>query len=204
MSRADQPARLNAEVLRSACAGQCFGNRIEVLEEASSTNDVVLQRAFENEEGLVVFAERQTAGRGQHGNRWASADGKGLWFSILLRPNVAPPETPRLTAWAARAVAVAINERLSLGATLKPPNDVYIGARKIAGVLLEMRAVTNAPHFGILGIGINVNQTLADFPEELRARAGSLALASGGTVNREELAIALLRKLDRTYRQLAL
>lgn len=204
MSRGNPPDWLNAEALRRACAGQRFGHRLEVSQEVTSTNDIVLQLASENEEGLVVFAERQTAGRGQRGNRWASADGKSLCFSVLLRPKIALAETPRLPEWAARVVAAAIDENLSLGATVKPPNDVYIGARKVAGVLVEMRAVTDAPHLGILGIGINVNQTLADFPEELRERAGSLAMAAGGEVDRQELAILILRKLDQSYRALAL
>ncbi len=204
MSRAERPDRLNVETLRLGCAGQRFGHRIEVLDEVTSTNDILLELAPENDEGLVVFAERQTAGRGQRSQRWESADGKGLWFSVLLRPGIALAEAPLLTTWAALGVAAVLNEMLSLGATVRPPNDVYIAGRKVAGVLLEMRAVPNAPHLGILGIGLNVNQTLTDFPEELRERAGSLALAKGGAIKREELAIALLRKLDRSYRELAL
>lgn len=201
MSPADAVDALNAHKLRSACAGQRIGNRVEVLAQATSTNDVVLEMAAESNEGLVVFAEWQTAGRGQHGKRWESAARKGLWFSILLRPKIAPAEAPRLTVWAAQTVAGTIHEQLSLGAVVRQPNDVYIAQRKVAGVLLEMRAVTNAPHLGILGLGINVNQQLEDFPEELRLRAGSLALASRGHVDRQKFAAAILRNLDRTYRE---
>src|SRR5213075_3118241 len=100
--------------------------------------------------GLVVFAERQTAGRGQRENRWESANGKGLLFSVLLRPEVTPAESPRLTSWAAESVAQTLREQHSLGAKVKPPNDIYVGDKKIAGVLLEMRAVPGA-HIGILG-----------------------------------------------------
>ena len=201
MSPADAPHGLNAYELRSACAGQRIGNRIEVLTEATSTNDVILQMAAESREGLVVFAERQTAGRGQRGNRWESAAGKGLWFSILLRPKITPVETPRLTFWAAQTVANTICEQFSLGATVKEPNDVYVAQRKVAGVLLEMRAVPNVPHLGILGFGINVNQQLEDFSEELRERAGSIAMACRETVDRQKLAVALLKNLDRSYRE---
>jgi BirA family biotin operon repressor/biotin-[acetyl-CoA-carboxylase] ligase len=94
-------------------------------------------------------------------------------------------------------VAATINQNLSLGAAVKPPNDIYIGARKVAGILLELRGT---PQTGILGIGINVNHSLADFPEELREKAGSLAMIAGRTVDRHELASALLRDLDQTYR----
>ncbi len=200
MSRADTLDRLNAADLRSACADQRIGNRVEVLGEATSTNDVVLKMAAENDEGLVIFAERQTAGRGQYGNHWESAAGKGLWFSILLRPKIPPAEASRLTAWAGETVALTINEQLSLGATVKPPNDVYVAERKVAGILLELRVVANSPNLGILGIGINVNQNLKDFSEELSLKAGSLAMAGGTPVNRQKLAVALLRNLDNSYR----
>ncbi len=203
MSPADAPDGLNVYELRSACAGQRIGNRVEVLAEATSTNDVVLQMATDSNEGLVVFAEWQTAGRGQHGKRWESAARKGLWFSILLRPKIAPAEAPRLTGWAAQTLAATIRKRLLLGATVRQPNDVYIAQRKVAGVLLEMRVVARASHLGILGIGINVNQQPDDFPEELRELAGSLAMTRGGHVDRQQLAIAVLRMLDRTYRDFA-
>jgi len=196
MSPGDAP---DAQRLEQALRGQRIGNRIVVLEEATSTNDVVFAMAAENDEGLVVFAERQTAGRGQHGRRWESARGKGLWFSVLLRPNVAPNELPFLTSWAAQTTADTLNVELSLGARVKPPNDVYVRDRKVAGILLEMRAVHAAAHVGILGIGLNVNQTADEFPEELRATAVSLAMLTGRPVDRHALAVALLRELDRTH-----
>lgn len=87
---------------------------------------------------------------------------------------------------------------VSLGATVKPPNDIYVGAHKVAGVLLEMRAVPG-PHLGILGIGINVNQSLEDFPRELQAKAASIAMLTGAPIDRHALAVALLARLDRTY-----
>ena len=196
MSPADA---LDADRLSQALRSQRIGNRVVVLEEATSTNDVVFAMAAESEEGLVVFAERQTAGRGQHGRRWESAAGQGLWFSVLLRPSVTPNELPCLTSWAARTVAETLATELSLAATVKPPNDVYLGDRKVAGVLLEMRAIAGAPNVGILGIGLNVSQTAEDFPEEIRGTATSLAIASGKSIDREKIAIAILRALDRTY-----
>lgn len=171
-----------------------------MLDETTSTNDFVFGIAKpDTAEGIVVFAESQIAGRGQHGNRWDSATGKGLWLSILLRPKTLPDEAPRLTSWAATTIAETINLQLSLGASVKPPNDVYIADRKVAGVLLELRAVPDQPHVAILGIGINVNHRTEDFPEELRARAASLAMLLGHAVDRQELAVALLCNLDRSY-----
>ncbi|MDQ6940811.1 MAG: biotin--[acetyl-CoA-carboxylase] ligase [Verrucomicrobiota bacterium] len=189
---------LQAEALRAALGNRLIGNRIIVLEEASSTNDVVWQMSTESAEGLVVFAERQTAGRGQHGNRWESASGKGLWFSILLRPQLTPEQSPRLTSWAAESIAQTLRDHYSLGAKVKSPNDVYVEGQKVAGVLLEMRAVPNS-HLGILGLGINVNQSAEDFPSGLRAKATSIAMLTGGQIDRHTLAVALLSRLDETH-----
>ena len=196
------PDGLVAEELQADLASGVIGREIIVLEQTGSTNDAILQTANANsKEGLVVFAEHQTAGRGQRGNRWESAAGKGLWFSILLRPKIDLASSPKLTAWAAEAVSGAIQNEFSLTPTIKPPNDVQIDGRKIAGVLVEMRAQEKAAHLAIAGIGVNVNQSREDFPKELQSRAISLAMALGKQIDRQSLAVALLRKLDRTYRE---
>ncbi len=196
------PDGLVAGELQADLASGVIGREIIVLEQTGSTNDAILQIANANsKEGLVVFAEHQTAGRGRRGNRWESAAGKGLWFSILLRPKIDPASSPRLTAWAAEAVSGAIQNEFSLTPAIKPPNDVYIGGRKVAGVLVEMRAQEKAAHLAIAGIGVNVNQSREDFPKELQNRAISLAMALGKQIDRQSFAIALLRKLDRTYRE---
>src|SRR5262249_1191968 len=150
-------------------------------------------------EGLVVFAERQTAGRGQRNNSWESVPGKGLWFSILLRPKIDIGDSPILLRWATRAIAETISKQFVLPASVKLPNDVIVAGKKIAGVLVEMRAQSNALHIAIVGIGINVNHRPEDFSEELRARAMSLAIALDREVDRHQFAVALLRDLDQTY-----
>jgi BirA family transcriptional regulator, biotin operon repressor / biotin---[acetyl-CoA-carboxylase] ligase len=202
MFRAEMPDRLIAEELQAGLGRSVIGREIIVLEQTGSTNDAVLQIASpKSKEGLVVFAEHQTAGRGQHGNRWESAKGKGLWFSILLQPGIDLASSPRLTAWAAEAISGAIQNEFSLTPAIKAPNDVQIDGRKVAGVLVEMRAQKKAAHLAIAGIGVNVNQSREDFPKELQNRAISLAMALGKQVDRQRFAIALLRNLDRTYRE---
>jgi len=201
MSLAEMVDRLIAEELRAGLSSDVIGREIIVLKQTGSTNDAILQVANVNsKEGLVLFAEYQTAGRGQRGNRWESAAGKGLWFSILLRPKIDLSNSPRLTAWAAEAVSGAIQNEFSLKPTIKLPNDVQISGRKVAGVLVEMRAQEKAAHLAIAGIGINVNQSRENFPVELQSTAISLAMALGKQVDRQSFAIALLRNLDRTYR----
>jgi BirA family biotin operon repressor/biotin-[acetyl-CoA-carboxylase] ligase len=193
--------RLSADQLRGQLQCAVIGQRITVLEQTSSTNDAVLHAATANpKEGFVLFAEHQTAGRGQRGNRWESAAGKGLWFSILLRPKIEINDSGRLTIWAIEAVSDVLRTEFSLEPTIKLPNDVQIHGRKVAGVLVEMRAQEKAPYLAIVGIGINVNQSLQDFTPELRNRAISLAMALHRPVDRQKFAVAILRNLDRTYR----
>ncbi|MBA2744555.1 MAG: biotin--[acetyl-CoA-carboxylase] ligase [Chthoniobacterales bacterium] len=193
------PDPLDAERLRTAVAHQQIGHCILVLQETTSTNDVVAQVAPKSAEGLVVIAEQQTAGRGQYGRRWESVPGKGLWLSILLRPRLSVSDSSRLTDFLAHAIAATVRQQFGLKPSIKPPNDVYIGHRKIAGVLVEMRVELPGSYCAIAGIGINVNHALADFPEELRDNAGSLATATGRSIDRTAFAIELLRNLEQRY-----
>jgi BirA family biotin operon repressor/biotin-[acetyl-CoA-carboxylase] ligase len=203
MSAVEFSDRLSAKALQRAVSGTIIGQKIVVLEETTSTNDAILNLAAAgHDQGLVVFAEHQSAGRGQRGNQWESTAQKGLWFSILLHPKIDLAQSSRLTAWAAETVAVTIRSEFSLSVTVKAPNDIYIVGKKLAGVLVEMRAQEMARHLAIAGIGINVNQSARDFSEDLRSRAISLAIALGRTVDRQNFAVALLRNLDRTYREL--
>jgi len=194
---------LSADKLRADVDVTIIGREILVLDETTSTNDSVPERTSPStSEGLVVFAERQTAGRGQRSNFWESAAGKGLWFSFLLRPKIDIGASAQLSEWAARTVAETISKEFALPATVKLPNDVVVAGKKIAGVLVEMRAQKNAPHIAIVGIGVNVNHQPQDFSEELRPRAISLAIALDGDVDRHPFAIALLRNLDASYAKL--
>ncbi len=195
-----RPDRLVPEELRASLGKVHLGQRIIVLQSTRSTNDFLRQMLTpELPEGVVVFAEEQTAGRGQRANQWHSAPHQGLWFSILLRPKIPLAETARLTDWAAAAVAETIRAELALEPTIKPPNDVYLGSRKVCGVLVETKAGPGPDFAAIAGIGVNVNQASADFPAELQEKAGSLALAAGRPIDRPAFAIALLRELDRSY-----
>jgi BirA family biotin operon repressor/biotin-[acetyl-CoA-carboxylase] ligase len=193
------PDRLIAADLRASLGGGVIGRRVIVLESTGSTNDFLRQMlAPELPEGLVVFAEEQTAGRGQRGNRWVSAPHRGLWFSILLRPVLPLAQSPRLTNWAASAIAATIRNQTPLVPTIKLPNDVYVDRRKVAGVLVETKAGAGPQFDAIVGMGVNLNQAEEDFPVELRGRATSLALALGQKIGRSAFAVALLRELERT------
>ncbi|HJX99023.1 MAG TPA: biotin--[acetyl-CoA-carboxylase] ligase [Chthoniobacterales bacterium] len=191
---------LNADKIRADVDSAIIGREIFVLDETTSTNDAVLERVSSaTREGLTVFAERQTAGRGQRSNSWESAPRFGLWFSFLLRPKIDIAESPRLAEWTARTIAQTISKKFTLPATVKLPNDVMLAGKKVAGVLVEMRAQKNGPHIAIVGIGVNINHQAEDFSNELRERAISLAIALDRQIDRQQFAIALLKNLDRTY-----
>lgn len=195
-----RPPALRVDELRHALRGCLLGREIQMLETITSTNDAIRQRLTSNAPtGLTIFSETQTAGRGQRGHGWESISGKGLWFSTLLRPQIALHDAPVLTLWAAMAVRDVISA-LSIDATVKAPNDVLVRSRKVAGVLVEMVAQAQAAHLAILGVGLNVNHSLSDFSEAIRHDATSVALSLGREIDRTGLAIALLRRLNATYR----
>lgn len=206
MSTAEKLDWLFADQLKAELSDAIvIGREIVVLKESGSTNDAILQFSSTvvpvTREGLVLFAEHQTAGRGQRGNRWESTKGKGLLFSILLRPEIQLRDSGRLTIWAIETISDVIRFEFGLEPAIKFPNDVQLCGRKVAGVLVGMRAQENAPHLAVIGIGINVNQSRNDFPAELQERAISLGMALGRQVDRQNFAIALLRHLDLTYQE---
>jgi BirA family biotin operon repressor/biotin-[acetyl-CoA-carboxylase] ligase len=177
-----------------------IGRDIRVFEETTSTNDVVEKLARDGvKEGVVVFAEAQTKGRGRLGRKWISPPHKGLWFSILLRPDLRPQLTTQLTVASATALRRAIQVQTGLAPEIKWPNDILIDGRKVAGILTEMNAELDRVRYIILGIGVDVNLTANEFPVELRKIATSLRIETGKPVSRAELAVTMLRELDRDY-----
>jgi BirA family biotin operon repressor/biotin-[acetyl-CoA-carboxylase] ligase len=189
--------RLIAEELRRGLNDCKIGSEIIVVEETESTNDLVWQAAERGAAaGYVAFAERQTRGRGQYGRRWESTPHLSLCFSVLLRPAaMTVRESPQLTSLLAEAVAAGVAETTGTAPRIKPPNDIYIGERKVAGILVEGRTESDGSYLAVAGIGINVNHDREDFSEELRGTAGSLAMATGRIISRTQLAIAVLRQL---------
>jgi BirA family transcriptional regulator, biotin operon repressor / biotin---[acetyl-CoA-carboxylase] ligase len=133
---------------------RCIGRNVVVFKETSSTNDRIRQAGLAGAaEGLVMFAESQTSGRGTYGRKWISAPRSGLWFSILLRSKLPVDQWPLLVQVAALAVADGVEELLPEPITIKRPNDLVLRGGKLAGFLLE---TSNVWDFQILGIGINI------------------------------------------------
>lgn len=198
--------RLVADDLRARLPEDCtVGREIVVLAETNSTNDAVARAgAGGAAEGLVIFAERQHAGRGRQGRHWSSEPGLGLWFSVLLRPRAPSECWSGLALLAALAVAEAAATVTGANAQIKWPNDVLVRGRKIAGILIETHLAATTTKVGrrghaVMGIGINVSHRVTDFPEEIRDRATSVAQVAGAPVDRPALAVAVLHRLEALY-----
>jgi BirA family transcriptional regulator, biotin operon repressor / biotin---[acetyl-CoA-carboxylase] ligase len=197
----DSPDLLHADDLLARLGkARVVGRDIHVFHETSSTNDVIEKFARDGaKEGVVVFAESQTRGRGRLGRKWLSPAGKGLWFSILLRPKLRPQAATQLTIAAATAVLRALRKETGIRATIKWPNDILANGRKLVGILTEMSAELDQIKYVTLGIGVDVNLSAAELPTDLRKLATSVRLETGEPWNRAELAAAILRELDADY-----
>jgi BirA family biotin operon repressor/biotin-[acetyl-CoA-carboxylase] ligase len=146
--------------------------------------------------GSVYIADAQTAGRGRGGHQWASPACSGLYVSILLRPALAPGDALWLSLAAGLSAIDAVTDAAMFTPDLRWPNDLMAGRRKLGGILTEMQAEATRVRFVVIGIGINVHQNW--FPEELAARATSLAMESPGLeITRTALLALLLQNLER-------
>ena len=195
------PDLLLPEILRPLVRGTIFQSRLNHFYKIGSTNTVAMAAAAEGEpEGSVFLAEEQTSGRGRGANSWQSPRSTGIYCSVILRPALPPSDVLALSLAAGLAVQSAIQQIDSrTGVDLKWPNDVLINGKKVCGILTEMNAEATRVRYIVVGVGINVNQ--ASFPKDLPAT--SLRLTTGSEWSRVELAGALLKSLDREYRQLA-
>ncbi len=194
------PDLLLPEILRPLLRGTVFDGHIHHFYKIGSTNTEAMAAAAEGApEGAVFLAEEQTAGRGRGANSWQSPRSTGIYCSVVLRPALPPSEVLVLSLAAGLAVRAAIQQiDPRIHPDLKWPNDVLIEHKKVCGILTEMNAEATRVRYIVVGVGINVNQ--ASFPQDLLAT--SLRLETGSEWSRVELAGALLKSLDREYRQL--
>jgi BirA family transcriptional regulator, biotin operon repressor / biotin---[acetyl-CoA-carboxylase] ligase len=196
------PDLLLPEMLQPMLRGTIFDTHLHHFYKISSTNTAAMAAAAEGAaEGSVFLAEEQTAGRGRGAHVWESARSTGIYCSVVLRPALPPSEVLVLALAAGLAVRAAIEHVDSrVSPDLKWPNDVLIEGKKVCGILTEMNAEVTRVRYVVVGIGINVNQQ--SFPKDLEGEATSLRMATGSEWSRVELTAALLKSLDREYRQL--
>jgi BirA family transcriptional regulator, biotin operon repressor / biotin---[acetyl-CoA-carboxylase] ligase len=173
-----------------------IGKDIIHFETIESTMTHAFQLGVDGrEEGVVVCAETQTKGKGRLGRPWVSPKGKGIYLSILLRPQLHPTEVAKLTLMTAVAVLEAIRETTGLDAKIKWPNDILIKGKKVVGILTEMSAEMERVRFVVVGIGINVNTPVTALPET----GTSLKHELGKDVDRIKIFQSILRKMECWY-----
>ena len=178
------------------------GAQIILPRETPSTSQVARDLAFKGcPEGTLVLAESQAAGRGRKGRAWVSPHGKGIYLSVVLRPPLSPGELPRLAVLTAVAAAEALEGVSRIPVSVKWPNDLILGNRKIGGILLESHAELDMVDFVVVGLGINVSATEEDFPGKLRGQATSLLLSTGQVFSRIPVIRSFLLLFDGYYRK---
>lgn len=189
-----------ADKLQEGLRTKRLGKRIFFTHEIDSTNEWAKRLAkLGAEEGTVAVAEMQSAGRGRLGREWFSPEG-GLWFSVVLRPEMSASEAAGLVFVAGFAVAEALKEAYCLRVETKWPNDVLVDRRKISGILCEMSTKGENVSYVVVGIGINVNFNVAKaLPQTLRGTTASVQELLGRKVRVEDLFRVVLEKLEETY-----
>ncbi|EFK06329.1 biotin--[acetyl-CoA-carboxylase] ligase [delta proteobacterium NaphS2] len=190
----------NVAYVADALKNSMFGKNIIFEERLGSTN-VFLKKIAQEEgaaEGTVVIADEQTDGLGRMGRRWFSKKGENLLFSVLLRPTLAPDNVFILTMIFALAGTDALKEVSGLDAGIKWPNDIYLGQKKLGGVLTEFSVLGESVQYLVLGMGLNVNWKPKE-GETTGYMTSSVFSESGKRVSREELLVFLLGRLAVYY-----
>lgn len=194
------PERVTADEIRLGLKTEFMGRHIHSEEVVDSTQKVAQRLVLEGApEGTIVIAEEQLSGRGRMDRKWHSPKYTGIWMSVILRPNLPPAKAPQLTLITAVAVVQTIEEITGMTPEIKWPNDILLKGKKLTGILTEMQADADRIHSIIIGIGINVNQKLEDYPEELKQIATSIAIEYGKKLERAEIIKVLLVKLEKLY-----
>lgn len=195
----ESPDRPYPWEVRHGLGGRRLGRKVQYVETVGSTQDEARRLADAGApEGTLVVAEEQRAARGRLGRSYFTPAG-GLWFSLVLRPRRSPEEVVLLSLLTGVAVHRAIEATTGLAPVIKWPNDLLLGDRKLAGILIEMASEQDVLHYVVAGVGVNVNLARADFPMELQPIATSLSEALGRKVARVPLLQRILERMEDLY-----
>lgn len=189
-------------VVQEELKDRLLGRKVIYYPELDSTNEEAKRMigAGKNlEEGVVIVAGKQTAGRGRLGRKWESPKG-GLWFSVVLCPRLPVSELSLLSLVFACAVAKGLGSFLPYPCEIKWPNDIYIKGRKAAGILLELSGELDLANYLITGIGINANVDINSLPDELKGISTSLYMETGRKIDINRLLVSVLRSMDEYYK----
>jgi len=195
------PDILNYDEVKNYLNTKYIGRNIEYFETIDSTNVKAKELTMNGaKEGTVVTSEEQTLGRGRLGRKWISPKYKGIWMSIILRPNINPANVSKITHIGAAAVNKAI-EDMEIKTYIKWPNDIILNEKKLCGILTEMSGEMDKINYIVMGIGINVNIDKEEFDDEIREIATSFKVATGKEINRKKLMASILNYFEEFYNE---
>lgn len=196
----DTPDLLLPNEIKNKLSSKILGNEINYYDEVDSTNNKAKSLAAQGaSDGAIVVSETQSGGRGRLARGWVTPYAKGIWLSVILKPDFLPQEAPKCTLMAAVAVVKAIEHVAKIKTGIKWPNDILYEGKKLVGILTEMNAEMDKINYVVIGMGINVNLDVADFTDELQSIATSLSLIKGEKISRVELLCEVLRQLEDVY-----
>ncbi len=194
------PTKLSENTLQWGLNTNWLGKSIEFFEEIDSTQtkaNILAQQGCNH--GTVVIANKQEAGRGRMNRTWYSNNEDGIWMSIVLRPKVLPAHAPQFTLLTGTVLADVLSKKTELDIRIKWPNDLFIGDKKVAGILTEMQAEQDQIQHLVIGIGINVNQLTSELPDEIINKATSLREETSHVYSIRELIQAVLHAFEKAY-----
>ncbi len=194
------PKLINEQSLVAKLNTRQFGRQLTLKQTVDSTQNIVRQLAEEGApQGTLVIAEQQVNGRGRMGRSWISPAGKGIWMSLLLRPDLPVQFAPQLTLMTAAALCRSLMRQTGLDIGIKWPNDLLVDGKKISGILLESTAEDTKLKYVIAGIGISVNLAEKDYSADVLQKAVSLRMAGGKIFDREQLIADFLLEWEVLY-----
>lgn len=195
------PDRLDPARVSALLTTRFLGREIRCLPSVDSTNSYMKRWAEQGApDGALALAEEQTKGAGRRGRSWLCARGEGVTMSFLLRPGMPPGEAQKITLAAAAAVCGAIGDVCpALRPSIKWPNDILLGGRKVCGILTELSAAEENTHYVVVGVGVNVRGRADGLPSEIREIAATLDETCGATVDRCALAAAICNRFEQLW-----
>ncbi|MGG5253818.1 biotin--[acetyl-CoA-carboxylase] ligase [Neobacillus sp. SM06] len=194
------PDNIKPDEIRFGLTTKYIGHNLYYEDQVDSTQKIAHRLANEGAKtGTVVIAEEQLSGRGRMERKWYSPKFTGIWMSLILRPNIPLIKAPQLTLLAAVAIVQAMEEMAGVSPEIKWPNDILVNGKKVTGILTELQAEADRIHSIIIGIGINVNQQITDFPIDLQNTASSLAIETGKKISRSDLIRSIFSHFEKMY-----
>lgn len=198
----ESPDSLLPYEIKEGLETKFVGSNIIFLEKVDSTNLYAKRMSEQNFlDGTVIIADEQQKGKGRLGRTWVSPKGKGIWMTIMLKPNINPSQAAKVTLLTACAVNSAILHTCDIDTKIKWPNDIIYKGKKLCGILTEMSAELDEINYLIIGIGINVNLDKTELPVELKSTATSIKIEKGINVLRKSLVKSILNKFEVYYKE---